>query len=205
MRQDRRVDDSTIDAYDSAPAQYADEWESQPAPADMYALLREHFAAGATADVGCGSGRDTAWLAAAGYDPIGYDASAGLLAVARDRHPGVRFERAALPDLAGVPSGTFANVLCETVIMHLPSADVRAATGRLVGLLAPRGVLYLSWRVTADEDRRDDAGRLYAAFDASLVRAALGGGAGVEILHDQRSTSESSGRVVHRIIARRRG
>lgn len=189
----------TLLAYDSEARAYADDWHAQPPPTDLHAVVREHFAPGPTADVGCGSGRDTAWLSAHGYPAIGYDASTGLLGEARRRYPDLTFIEAALPDLDGVESGAFANVLCETVIMHLPRADVAPSVGRLLELLRPGGTLYLSWRVTPEADRRDGDGRLYAAFDASVVRAALGA---ATVLHDQESVSASSAKVIHRIIAR---
>ena len=130
---------------------------------------------------------------------VGYDPSSALLAEARRRHPGVHFEQAALPELDGVPRGAFANVLCETVIMHLPASRVGESVRTLVELLEPGGTLYLSWRVTEEADRRDPNGRLYAAFGASLVIEALGG---TMIIHEEERTSASSGATVHRVIVR---
>ena len=57
------TDPATLAAYDRAAADYAEERHAQPPPADMQALLLAHFRPGATADIGCGAGRDTAWLA----------------------------------------------------------------------------------------------------------------------------------------------
>jgi SAM-dependent methyltransferase len=193
------MDESTVDVYDQDPAQFADDWETQPVDDDLRRLVREHFAPGPTADIGSGSGRDTAWLASAGFDVTGYDAAPGLIAEARRRHPGIRFELAALPGLAGIPAARFANVLCETVIMHLPASLIDASVRGLVGLLRPGGTLYLTWRVTDGEDCRDDLGRLYAAFGPDVVRDALGSAA---ILLDEQRSSASSGKTIHRILAR---
>ncbi len=90
----------------------------------------------------------------------GYDASEGLLAEARRRYPALQFARSALPELAGIAE-SFGNVLCETVIMHLPSKDVIPSVQRLVEIIRPGGTLYLTWRVTEDATR-DSHGRLYA-------------------------------------------
>lgn len=195
------MDVATLAAYDSHAADYAAEWLGQDAPEDMYALLREHFKSGPTADVGCGAGRDTAWLAANGFDARGFDASAGLLAQARIAHPALRFDRAVLPELAGVPRGAFQNVLCETVVMHLPPAQVGPSVRSLLELLRPGGTLYLSWRVTDDADRRDPAGRLYAAFDKRMVTDELA--PGDAIVHDEDRISDSSGKRVQRLVVRR--
>jgi SAM-dependent methyltransferase len=191
----------TLAAYDAQAPGYAAEWLGQEPPEDMYALLRTWFTPGPTADVGCGAGRDTAWLAANGFEARGFDASAGLLAQARAAHPALRFEQAALPELEGVPRGTFQNVLCETVIMHLAPMQVGPSVRSLLALLRPGGTLYLSWRVTDGADMRDPAGRLYAAFDKRVVTDALA--PGDAILHDEDRLSVSSGKRVQRLLVRR--
>ncbi|MEC4591676.1 MULTISPECIES: class I SAM-dependent methyltransferase [Nitrospirillum] len=194
------MDQRTLAAYDTAAGAYAEDWHSQPAPSDLHDLIRRHFAPGQpTVDIGCGSGREVAWLAANGYPAVGYDASEGLLAQARARYPGLDFGAARLPDLAGLPDRGYANVLCETVIMHLDTALIDAAVRRLASLVRPGGTLYLSWRVTRGTDARDGAGRLYAAFDSHLVRDAL---AGASLLLDEEATSASSGKTIHRLVAR---
>jgi SAM-dependent methyltransferase len=195
------MDAPTLAAYDSHAAEYAADWLGQHAPEDMYALLREHFTPGPTADIGCGAGRDTAWLAANGFDARGFDASAGLLAQARIAHPALHFDLAALPELAGVPRGKFQNVLCETVIMHLAPAQVGPSVRSLLAVLRPGGTLYLSWRVTDDADKRDPAGRLYASFDKRVVTNELA--PGDAIVHDEDRISVSSGKRVQRLVVRR--
>jgi SAM-dependent methyltransferase len=149
--------------------------------------------------VGCGTGRDTAWLVQHGFAAVGYDPSHALLAEAGRRHPGIRFEPAALPELATVPRGCFANVLCETVIMHLPRPSIGDAVRNLAALLEPGGILYLSWRVTPERDTRDAKGRLYTAFSPALVIDAL---VGATILHEEEVRSSSSGATLHRVVAR---
>lgn len=195
------MDIETLRAYDRSARAFAEDWEdTQSAPTDLHALIRRFFAPGPTADIGCGSGRDTAWLTGNGFPATGYDASEGLLAEARRRHPEAAFQIGPLPDLADLAAASFTNVLCETVIMHLKSEEQRVTVFRLVDILEPAGTLYLSWRVTEGEDRRDDQGRLYAAVDAAQVRAAL---SGTKILFDEESESASSGKKIHRIIARK--
>lgn len=194
------MDSQTIAAYDADSAKYAREWREQPTPHDMHALLHRFFTPGRTADIGCGSGRDADWLATQGHQVWGYDASEGLLNEARVAFPAVRFQMAMLPDLDGIERGSFTNVLCETVLMHLAPSEVGVATRALLALLAPGGTLYLSWRVTSGESKRDDGGRLYAAFDARTVTDALG--SNVSVLFDREDISASSRKVIHRLIVR---
>jgi hypothetical protein len=83
---------------------------------------------------------------------------------------------------------------------HLPRQQIAPAVARLLTILKPGGILYVSWRVTEGADQRDGHGRLYSAFDAGLVRVALGN---ATLLLDEEVTSLSSGKTIHRIVARR--
>jgi SAM-dependent methyltransferase len=194
------MDRDTLAAYDKDAAAFAKEWHTQPAPSDLHDVVERYFIRGGTSvDIGCGAGREVAWLNANGFPAVGFDASEGLLAEARIRYPGLTFAQAALPDLPGIPAGGYDNVLCETVIMHLDSADIAPSVRRLFDIVKPCGVLYLSWRV-ADADSRDAHGRLYVAFDASLVLAEL---TAATVLLDEEVVSASSGKKIHRLLAKK--
>ncbi|MFC5265740.1 class I SAM-dependent methyltransferase [Kribbella qitaiheensis] len=195
------MDDLTLHAYDHAATAFADDWDSQPAGTDLQECVLRYFRRpGLVADIGCGSGRDAAWLAANGFDVVGFEPSEQLLAEARRRHPEVDFRSAALPELADIPAESFDNVLCETVIMHLDPRSAVQAAARLIDIVKPGGTLYLTWRVTEGEDQRDDSGRLYAVVDAAGVRNAL---VPAELLLDEEVTSGSSGKTIRRVIARK--
>jgi SAM-dependent methyltransferase len=118
----------------------------------------------------------------------------------RGRHPEVHFSTAILPGLDGIAESSFANVLCETVIMHLDPEAITPAVERLLAILVPGGILYLSWRVTEGTDRRDEHGRLYAAFDPERVLRAL---TATQVLLDEQVGSVSSGKLIRRIVARK--
>jgi SAM-dependent methyltransferase len=197
------VDRATLAAYDSDAAAYAKDWHEQPVPVDLQDIVARFFSKGAaTADIGCGSGREVAWLNANGYPATGYDASDGLLAEARARYPQLKFAHAELPELKGVAAGAYENVLCETVIMHLDRAQIAPSVRRMLDIVKPGGVFYLSWRVTEEADQRDQHGRLYAAFDAALVRAEL---SAAKTLLDEEVVSASSGKKIHRLVVKKRG
>jgi SAM-dependent methyltransferase len=196
------MDRDTLAAYDNDAAAYAKDWHEQPAPVDLQDIVARFFIkGGSTADIGCGSGREVAWLNANGYPARGYDASDGLLAEARTRYPQLKFAHAELPELKGVESGAFDNVLCETVIMHLNRAQIAPSVRRMLDIVKSGGVFYLSWRVTEEADQRDKHGRLYAAFDAALVRSEL---SAATTLLDEEVISTSSGKKLHRIVVKKR-
>lgn len=195
--------DSTLAAYDAHAAGYAEEWLAQDEPSDLYADLQRWFVCGgSTVDVGCGCGREVAWLNAHGYPAIGYDASSGLLAEARRRFPSLRFRRAALPLLAEIET-EFDNVLCETVIMHLPRDEIAPAVRSLARITRPGGTLYLSWRITEPVDGKDQfdvRGRRYACFPERLVTDGL---AEMQLLGKEERTSRSSGKRIAIVVARK--
>ena len=120
---------------------------------DLHEIVKRFFiAGGVTADIGCGSGREVAWLNANGFPAKGFDASLGLLAEARRRYPPLDFVRAELPDLHVIVANSYDNVLCETVIMHLDRANIAPSVRRMLEIVKPGGILYVSWRVTEGEN-----------------------------------------------------
>jgi len=195
------MDAMTLATYDREALTFAEDWLAQPAPTDLYALLERYFVKGKTADIGCGAGRDTAWLASRGFDVIGFDGSEGLLKEASRRYPALVFKTSLLPELAGVERQIFQNVLCETVIMHLPDAEIREAVIQLLSLLVPGGVLALSWRISDEKTQRDDHGRLYSMFSTSNVLDEL---QEHELLVDSESINLSSQKKVRRIVVKKR-
>ena len=195
------MDRLTLAAYNHDAAAFARDWHEQPAPVDLHEIVTRFFIkGGSSADIGCGSGREVAWLNANGYPAVGFDASDGLLTEARSRYPDLNFAWAELPALRGIAANTYDNVLCETVIMHLDRAKIAPAVRRMLDIVKPGGIFYLSWRVTEGADQRDKHHRLYAAFDTSLVRAEL---ASTTPLLDEEVVSASSGKKIHRIVVRK--
>ena len=195
------MDRPTLAAYDRDAAAFAKDWHEQPAPTDLHEIVERFFIeGGTTADIGCGSGREVAWLNTNGFHAKGFDASEGLLAEARARYPQFDFAQAELPDLRGIAANSYDNVLCETVIMHLDGAQIARSVRRMLEVTRPGGIFYLSWRVTTGENQRDKHDRLYAAFEASLVLAEL---ATATTLLDEEVVSASSGKTIHRVVVRK--
>jgi len=195
------MDRATLAAYDKDAAAFAKDWHEQPPPVDLHGVVEEYFIrSGTSCDIGCGSGREVAWLNANDFAAEGFDASEGLLAEARRRYPRLKFSRAELPELKGIRARSFDNVLCETVIMHLDHALIAPSVARMLDIIKTAGILYLSWRVTEGGDLRDSHGRLYVAFDAGLVRAEL---KNTILLLDEEVVSASSGKKIHRLIAKK--
>jgi len=98
-------------------------------------------------DIGAGTGRDAAALAARGYQVTAIEPTAEFRAIGQSLH-----ENAALvwiddvlPALPNVP-GTFDLILLSAVWMHLAAEERAQAMVRVVGMLRANGVMVLSLR-----------------------------------------------------------
>ncbi|MEV5594438.1 class I SAM-dependent methyltransferase [Streptomyces sp. NPDC052496] len=109
----------------------------------------------AVLDYGCGYGRLTAELVAAGYgDVCGVDVSRALVERGRREHPGVRVEHC-----PGLPlpfeGGSFGAALLFAVLTCVPgSGEQREIVAELGRLVRPGGVLYVS-DMPLQSDRRN--------------------------------------------------
>jgi 2-polyprenyl-3-methyl-5-hydroxy-6-metoxy-1,4-benzoquinol methylase len=135
--------------YNRSAERIADLYESTTFDAVHAGILDLLPAAGAQVlDVGAGSGRDAASLAARGYRVTAVEPSHGLRQQAILRHPTAKVEWLddALPDLRTLANRRFAMILVSAVWMHLALRDRLAAMRRLEELLEQRGRLIISLR-----------------------------------------------------------
>jgi protein-L-isoaspartate O-methyltransferase len=150
---------ASIPHYEQHAAAFVAQYESlsfQDVHAGLLDLLPPP---GATVlDVGAGSGRDAAWLAANGYDVVAVEPSDAMLAHARQLHPSSRIHWVSdsLPDLAHVRrlGLSFDLILLSAVWMHIPPAARQRALRKLATLLAPKGRIAISLRLGPPDTER---------------------------------------------------
>jgi len=140
-------------AYDGRAEEYVEKLGSldQMAEEDRGSITswRERVT-GRILDAGCGPGHWTAALSygtsasAASAGVIGIDASAGFLASASDRFPGLGFARG---DLAALPlaSQSVDGILAWYSLIHAEPAALPAILGEFARVLAPGGSLLLGF------------------------------------------------------------
>ncbi|NBC29118.1 MAG: methyltransferase domain-containing protein [Spirochaetes bacterium] len=119
-------------------------------------LLKGLLEDGATVlDVGAGTGRDVHLLNREGFDVLGVDPNAELIARGSRRFgiPEGRLKQAALPDLQGI-TGRYDAVLCSLVLQHLSDTALLDALYSLKQRVADGGVLL----VTVPKEAPQDAG-----------------------------------------------
>jgi ubiquinone/menaquinone biosynthesis C-methylase UbiE len=96
---------------------------------------------GRALDAACGTGRHTATLAAIGHETLGVDRSAAMLAIARQKVPGARFE---VGELTRLPTDdkSFDLAVCALALTHL--ADPTPGIAELARSVRPGGRVVIS-------------------------------------------------------------
>lgn len=108
--------------------------------------LRRHGSGPRVLDVGCGTGRDAAYLHSAGWQATGIDISPAMLAHARARHPGPSYHQADMRDFD--LDRTFDAVVClDSALLYChTNAELAAFLGNCHHHLAPGGLLLAEMR-----------------------------------------------------------
>lgn len=95
-------------------------------------------------ELGCGTGKNTEWLAEQCSTLIGLDLSEEMLAVARKKIPAshVELRQTNLLDTWQLPTASAQLITTNLVLEHLP--DLMPVVEQAANVLAPRGRLYIS-------------------------------------------------------------
>lgn len=159
------------EGYDRMAEVYANHVAEELAVPSIVRCALESFAhrveqqgPGTVADVGCGSGHVTAFLAELGLDIFGVDNSPALLRLARTAHPEIRFEAGRLASLPA-DTGSLGAVISKHSLIHTPADLVPAALDEFARVLAPGGVLFLSFFGSRNPSAHGEA------FDHAVVTA----------------------------------
>jgi SAM-dependent methyltransferase len=176
--------------YDEVAADYADLFAAELAGKPFDRDLLDRYAAalagrGPVWDVGCGAaGHLTRYLADRGVEAIGADVSPGVVAVARQRQPGLEFQVADMRALP-VPDGSLAGIVAFYSVIHLPRPQIPVALAEFARALAPGGELLLALHGGSGETGSDQAFghpvevRVTLVSPAELAAAVRGAGLAV--------------------------
>ncbi|MHA6513731.1 DUF480 domain-containing protein [Tessaracoccus sp. Z1128] len=163
-------DAAVVAAYDAVAPLYAEE-RAALTPFEEWFLTRVAELAGPhrTADVGCGAGVVTAFLARAGADPVGFDMSPSMVAEARSRYPEDEFEVGDLRRLLRPTTAAgWGGVTAWFSLVHFAPSELEAVLRGLAEVLLPGGVLAVALQVGNAVDHRDEW--FGEAVDLTFVR-----------------------------------
>lgn len=123
------MDRETVAYYDRNSGKCASRYESADMSHLDHLLLR-HLPenGGRVLEVGCGSGREAAFLHGSGHDVYGVDASRAMIAEALRRHPELSgrlsCEAVPLPEGSPLLPESFDAVVAVAVLMHVPDSEL---------------------------------------------------------------------------------
>lgn len=151
----------TRTAYDAVAASYEESLREALAASPWDRAVLGIFAelvgsAAPVADLGCGPGRITGYLAGLGLEVFGVDLSPGMVEVAQRVHPQLRFEVGSMSALT-LADASLAGAVAWYSIIHTPPERLSVVFGELARVLRPGGVLALAFQV-GDERRRISRG-----------------------------------------------
>jgi ubiquinone/menaquinone biosynthesis C-methylase UbiE len=149
----RRSYDAVAENY---AASFAGELEGKPLDRALLAsLLEEAGPAARVADIGCGPGHVTSWLARRGAAAVGIDLSAAMVAVGRREHPEAEFRPG---DFLALPAadGEFSAAVAFYSLIHLEPGELTPALREIRRVLAPGGAALVSFHVGSDVVHRDE-------------------------------------------------
>jgi SAM-dependent methyltransferase len=116
---------------------------------DSFRNLLESFVGAlegpAVLDAGCGPGRDAAFFAERGLDPVGIDRAAGMVEYARANRPG-QYCRMDIRHL-GFAANNFDGVWCPASVFFVPFEGMATALAEFERVLRPDGVARVGFKL----------------------------------------------------------
>jgi ubiquinone/menaquinone biosynthesis C-methylase UbiE len=175
----------TVATYDRMAGAFADQWWSTRLARPMLRFASSVADGGVVVDLGCGPGRDTAWLAEQGFVSVGVDASIGMLGEAR-RRAGDGPAGFAQGDLISLPLATSSvdgAWVCAS-LLHLDAADALLALNEVRRVLRPGAPLFAGVQEGEGEGTKSgDGGDRFFTFGSPVELAAAVASAGFEVEH----------------------
>jgi ubiquinone/menaquinone biosynthesis C-methylase UbiE len=154
-------------AYDSVARAYdlelGDELTGKPLDRALLTAVAELAGPGPIADVGCGPGHVTRFLADRHPAVLGVDISPGMLQVARERAPELAFVRGSLLRLP-TADAALSGVIALYSIIHLAAGDRVQACREFGRAIRPGGWLLLAFHIDSPDFAAGEINHLTSWF-----------------------------------------
>jgi ubiquinone/menaquinone biosynthesis C-methylase UbiE len=161
----RAAYDAIARSYD---AQLGDELKYKPLDRALLTAVVELAGPGVIADVGCGPGHVTRFLAARHTGVLGVDLSPGMIAVAREKAPELAFSVGSMLQLPAADNTWTGAVLLYSII-HLTAAERAVACRELARVIRPRGWLLIAFHIDSPEFAVGEVNHITEWFGKSVA------------------------------------
>jgi 2-polyprenyl-3-methyl-5-hydroxy-6-metoxy-1,4-benzoquinol methylase len=139
---------ATVQYYDNSAEILVGRYESAQMTETRNLLLRHIPCGKRVLEIGCGSGRDAAFLLSKGFQVVAIDPSNKMVAAALQRHPELQGHLfcSGMPLFDGNPllNGVFDAALAIATIMHMTDSDLVKSASQLQDMISPDGLLMVS-------------------------------------------------------------
>lgn len=136
---------ATVQTYDKYAASWANDHDTAVDYSSIISKLKELRPRGTVIDIGCGSGQDAELLAPVDYEYLGIDAAAGMVELARSRHPKLAFKQINLYQLSQLAL-RFDVFWCNAVLLHIPRRRINEALQAISSVIKANGIGYISMK-----------------------------------------------------------
>jgi len=122
--------------------------------AAMHAHLLEAFTRSSKLlEIGCGSGRDAAFMVSNGYDVTAVDGSQAMIDAAQELHPELSdsLHVVLLPDGLEEFTETYDGIYSVATLMHLDNEQIESSIQHISNLLKTGGTLFFSVSIARDD------------------------------------------------------
>jgi SAM-dependent methyltransferase len=153
-------DESLRESYDRIAAEYGERIAGELAGKPLDRGLLDDFAdrvrgRGPVCDLGCGPGHVAEYLRSRGVDIFGVDLSAGMVAEARRRYPGLDVRRGDLLAL-DLPDASLAGAVAFYSLIHVARPRIVDAWTELSRVLRPGGAALVAFHVGTETRHADE-------------------------------------------------
>ena len=160
------TDKETLNVYAAKAEDYAKRFASSKPDLHLAAFMLAVPNEGRVLDLGCGTGRSTAFMKKAGLRADALDASPEMAEIARVEH-GVDVTIGSFETLDA--EGTYDGVYANFSLLHAPKAEMPEHLARISKALVPGGFFHIGLK-TGTGEKRDALGRFYAFYtDAEIT------------------------------------
>ena len=160
------MNNKTLEYYLNNSADLGERYESAEV-ADLHEKLLSCFGKESNLlEIGCGSGRDAAFMQKHGYKITGIDGSQGMIDMAVSCHPELEGHLLLieLPDNLTFHDSSFDGVYSIAVLMHFELTDIQLIINKIHSIIKPKGRFLFSVplkREGLDGSGYDKEGRLF--------------------------------------------